>query len=864
LAIFNPNPPDTQDPSYLGVSKGISDIPADRSGGMLWSGIGDFLENAVTTADTAVKQDITEGVRRDVDATRSQFEAELKGHSQYASLTQPQGQQQGPGVAQSIMPESQPVPPGLDQLEGQLKQLASYRDNGRGSKTLLHGKFESLASEYRARYGGYKDYIDATFRKYTGVDPANAKLDSMIQDYNASVAAAKSESDKMESFFKSKTYIPGMEVKRMQFQRGEITQDDVYSHVAKYDSMIQGLDADAKLRAAKAGRREELATLGLDHGNSIADTVYYTQLDNVSQVFGIKTGRELGQFIKEMQTGVRKIDPVQVESFGQALVSNRTMVREAMEREFAKGGESSINVAIGRPKAQEIINGRMAAYDKLIDDVYNQRWGLLASTKNRADALLDRRQLQILESPNIGAEVIDSAVFQKFGPEFFNKWFEKTLGSADISTKWQAFKNEKQNLAILQTTPDGKGNMNPAINPATGAPDPRYRPRTLKQDTEAARQKGVDEKQVYQSFVDIVNIVKDPAIKDDVAKRNALWYAFDPSNRGSLTNYAEGNSRMRVFQAMTDRKIIDEAYRLGQGNGLWQATKEWVAASYGSEVFRADLQMAVRANQGSSFRIGWDSGNGRLTITDPDGKELDPRAKQSSTYQAVQRINQGLPALQYVLQKDGSTKVEVQLLKFLQDSNGLFTGNPKGIPEQIRDQIIKAHEKPAPAKAGDKKAETKALPYSEDLDPDGSLAGFLKNPVKASGGEKDVPITIGGREYHGTGGIKGNLSDETLVSIDAQNVPEGMSPQEFAKSLKKRGGDGGDGSVLEGGEGRDYGYRPTASAANRGKDRSPKISEWAFKDDDEVESRWVPETAIRDDGVPITTWKQETRPRQKK
>src|SRR6478736_6130620 len=221
MAAFNQGPKDVNDPSYLSYSKQIGDIPnvntADKSMGILLDGIGDFISNATYTADTAVKQDLDTKIRSEVEQTRTQFEQEMGG-SQYAQLAQPKpvdaGQKQGPMVSRSILPEDQPtnIPPDLNTLDGKLKTLAAYRDNGRASQTYYYGRLEALASEYRSRYGGHKDYIDGLFKKYTGVDPANAKLNSMIQDYNAAAAAAKTDSDKMETFLKSKSYVPGADV----------------------------------------------------------------------------------------------------------------------------------------------------------------------------------------------------------------------------------------------------------------------------------------------------------------------------------------------------------------------------------------------------------------------------------------------------------------------------------------------------------------------------------------------------------------------------------------------------------------------------------------------------------------------------
>jgi len=273
MAVFNPKLNPTGDPSYLTYSRPI-DVPetikptgqagnqilpkgaqyegpkyeglkhadetglyAGRAEGIRAEGAGELIKNSVMVADLALKgadatyrDVIHEGVYEGASAIRDEYLSNLQKTASSLQKGAKVADASGgvtpktAGEALDIIAQgpAEAVPPELESLPHSVGGLTSARANNKLSSTDYYARLDTLARGFRARYPGYKSYIDSEISKVTGVDPANARVKSLIQDINASVSASAGAANKETQYLLSKADdVPGVGAIYMKVKSGE-------------------------------------------------------------------------------------------------------------------------------------------------------------------------------------------------------------------------------------------------------------------------------------------------------------------------------------------------------------------------------------------------------------------------------------------------------------------------------------------------------------------------------------------------------------------------------------------------------------------------------------------------------------------
>src|SRR5260370_37455226 len=134
-----------------------------------------------------VKNEATEGV----DAIRDITPRTLETATQPQSVV-PQPVQMGDGtkVADPSLLDSNAAADVPAAIDGGLKRIgtltqARQATSGRND-TLYVQQLNSLAKNLRAQYPGYRPYIDEQISSMTGMNPANAYVNSLLADLKAS------------------------------------------------------------------------------------------------------------------------------------------------------------------------------------------------------------------------------------------------------------------------------------------------------------------------------------------------------------------------------------------------------------------------------------------------------------------------------------------------------------------------------------------------------------------------------------------------------------------------------------------------------------------------------------------------------
>lgn len=739
MAIFNPQVQPTNDPNYLGYSKGIEGgYGVDKSKGIALETAGSGIEGAVSIADTGVKDYLKDNIRDTVEKQRSDYTQYLETLKTMAAANKIPG-----ASTDSLMDAnaSADIPDGLQAGLDRAANIAAGGNTGnRINDTLYTANLASSASELRAKWPGYKDYIDEKFSSYSGMNPANAYYKNLMQDINTLAArtdktgaqsiineAVKSgdvpDADKIWSLHKAinpKTGQPYM------------SDDEAIHQIYQAKAAKAAATAMEAARTARQGDRADTAAVATrDFSKEFGDTV-----NRSMALIQIGTGTQTLQGavnrLTQMGQNPDDIDNKQVQAIVTALQAKRNELYQgglARATERDSTGQTYITRMGGVAKVKEELDGNLSGLDEYIKSVNDKNWGIGTYIQRRMTAQSDVDQTNLLDNPDIGPSMRKVQALQKIAPNFSDT-FTKAILASNVPEGLQNYFTEKRMDVAIQPDFLSKGavttlqQVSDGIDKKIGS-NPKYTP------TDIAKLK-----------TEVFNIPK--AIGDPKAdlelKANLARGAFDPANIGILQglkmDYYDPVRKMNIpgkysaFTRMTSPDITDgmDAVRKGTQDGpqLWENYKNWTQTEF-QKLFRQDIVDLGKAtssplnNISGKIHVGWSSGeNGQppqLKLLDENGNDLnDVRVPgqmgqspqtlvgdQARTIKAtIARINTAMYDLHQVYRKDGED-TNMPILKDLMQNWSPNGETVTGLPGKVMDAIRLANQskfKPEPAKAG--------------------------------------------------------------------------------------------------------------------------------------------------------------------
>lgn len=252
--------------------------------------------------------------------------------------------------------------------------------SGRLGSEYYYTRLESVARQLRARFPGYRDEIDESISKITGIEPANA----LARQRMAESDAFASNGDKMMSVV-DKGFLDGdlSQETYTRIKNGDASVEDGINEIARGNRGRKINEANqAELAARKA--RENLT---VDEAEKGATQELMVDADNIiasgaSLVPGDKNGPSFAQFSK-MTTDAMKdnvFDDKEREAIGSRLQQFKTLWYQkaglAMSQDFANHpGVSYTSLGVKDPKA--IMDKVWAAkFAPLEDALLNDKTGL--------------------------------------------------------------------------------------------------------------------------------------------------------------------------------------------------------------------------------------------------------------------------------------------------------------------------------------------------------------------------------------------------------------------------------------------------------------------------------------------------------
>lgn len=712
MAVFNPQEPPTNDPNYLGYSKGIDGgYGVDKSLGITLDTAATGIKEGASIADTAVNNYLGNKVRGIVEKERGDYTQYLESLKQIAQTNKIPGAGEGESIMDANA--SMDIPDGLQAgLDRASNYGAASTSGNKINDTLYTARLAAEASGLRATWSGYKDKIDEDFSKYSGMNPANAYYKNLMQDINTLAANANKDKYGANSIINEAVKagdVPDADLIWSLHKAGKMSDDEAIHKISVARQAKATVTALETARVAKRGDRETTAADATRDFSAEVSGDLQRKMGLLQVGTGGDTLQGQVEWLTKISQNPDKVDPKEVQKSVTALgamydkLTNDYMARAA-ERD--KTGQSYITRMGGVSKVQEEIKGNLSGLKQYIDSVNEGKFGIGTYVQRAIQAQSQADQRDLLSDPDLRKAKAIQDAFPTYGDVFV-----KTGLMGNVPEKLTNYMTGKRIDAATQPgLPNGEVSTikkdfdeidNKISNIKNADGTPRYSP------TDVAKLKN--------EVFNIPKTIADPTLVGTeglALKANIARHAFDPSNIGILQgikmDYPDPYNNNRIvpgkysaFQRMTSPDITEnmDKVRKGVSDGpqLWNNYKVWTQTEF-QKLFREDITNLSNLDF-KGLHIGWTSGeNGQP----PRMKLLNERGEEPTTIQGartmgmppqlvstVARINSAMYNLHQVYRKDG----EDTNMPILQDLFNNWSPSEKttGLPGKVMDAIILAN-----------------------------------------------------------------------------------------------------------------------------------------------------------------------------
>lgn len=580
---------------------------------------------------------------------------------------------------------SDELPDEVDGLPDRLGSLTGARDAGKISNSYYQARLLAEAKDLRARYPGFRQEIDDQFARVTGVNPANAYINSLVGDINRAAAAANKGQSKIESYILQRQGYPNAVKMYHDFKAGLIKDTDVLTWAAPYERQEQEL----KMRAAKIN--DAKATRG---------EVEYQASRGADAAFGMVVGRSVDQMLGRMQINsaedASKLD-LQVKAgaipasrfqeLGQEIADHRAQLKIQMKKDADVNGITKI---LGADEVNKRIDASLQQLEVLNDRVYHKDFGGIYRTAKAIKSQTEDDTMQLLQNTKVGPAMRQMMVLREIGGE---QWFQKfnlDLIKSGLPAHYSAYAERWMSEIASQT------NMR-----TTGMPV------TLNDMLDEFKAKGMNDNKVNSAIINMIGKISDKDTPDEV-KSNLALAAFHPNNNSFISKLnvdgVDSSGRKiqgmnATFQKFTTPEMTAAMKKLGETKPeIWNNYVNWAKTTLGTELISREVQDLKTIPDNANVKVGWDDKNSRFFAIDtrPDSLKEVQRgyhvsAASNQYFKRVEaslnRINSNLGNYKNIAEASGGD-VNAFLLKSIADIGGRDAlTKVEGIPFQMLQQI---------------------------------------------------------------------------------------------------------------------------------------------------------------------------------
>lgn len=449
MAQINPSVPQTQDPNYLGYSHPIETPKPNTTVGEALKGVGESISTGLKAGDEIVKNFIDQEAWDKLSKERTAETNRLEGIKAAVAG--------GKAVDMNILGSpAQSVPPGVEEGLNAVGTLADARGNGKLPMTSYEGRLDTIASDLRSRYPGYREYIDKRVSEIVGMDPANAKVRSLYQDINSFLGNKNAEAEKIVTFaHQNYDQIPGLD-KLVQGYRNSGYSSEWR---AKIEGAIQdGLDVKAaanRLEAEVRFKEAQRTLTKLDIKDPAADVVTSMAVNKIYNEM-TTSGLTIGK-MADMHTNGIPLDSEGYQNQAQLTAVAQRDWETAAIRELQKKG---VYNKLGPDGVNDALSGGRALFGLQMKAFTDKDVGLITAVPRLIQAQKDDATNKLLKTDfaKQGA-LITHAFSSLFGNSPVNDIAQQQIkqGFGTAIGEYVSQEFQKATLEAAKNKPDAKG-----------------------------------------------------------------------------------------------------------------------------------------------------------------------------------------------------------------------------------------------------------------------------------------------------------------------------------------------------------------------------------------------------------------------
>jgi len=723
LAKFNPDVPNANDPNYLGYSRPISQPQGDQSLEVLFKGLGNALEGGIKGADLFMQEKVKSEVYDAFDKEREIQTLALetvrgKSVPGAEALEDGLGAETDAGLADDmeyssqkrqdrLIPSEQPRRPlELEKLREDVESLHGSYASGKVPQSYYTGRLNALAKELRAKYPGYRDYVDRTISSVIGGDPANMYIRTLTQELNQAAAGNRSVQNKAVTMIQQamKDGIDGAPEMMSQVLSGQATIQDVTRWMAPRYKLKWEYEQRKMVREDANASREFREKTAKTDAELMVSEISANLFDKVTMGVGGNTPTKILEALRLHQNGVAKIPDEQWEGLAQQLEAFRktafTQAWKKVVTERDANGNTIASYLGGAEEARKIINANLGLYDEVIKNIRAKEGGAAFTNARRATAIIHDAQADLLDKDTGKWLRIQGALREIGGSEYSAKFFERfIMKDPKFAEGIQHYVGEK--LGELEAQPDMR---------TSGVPT------TMKDVVnEMVRKKGVT-KEAIAEVVRHPEKLNDPKVPDGI-KLNLIRSIFNERNQGFIQSLNKDGvdpqtgrrvqGQMSTFVRFTNPGTMKEIMRLTEKDPqLRQDVIDWTEKTFANELFSTTLKDLNEYSSEPNIKVLWNDKTKVFEVLDttPKGTMAEHlrrgvgNTRVAEVERQIQKLNMGLISLGNLAQATGRD-VEGYLLQTLHNQ-GIDLSRIEGIPNQmfhsLKNSTLKKHMKKRP------------------------------------------------------------------------------------------------------------------------------------------------------------------------
>lgn len=715
MADFTPQIPNQSDPNWWALSKGIKQPEADKSKAALIEGVTHVGEGAVKGADFAIKQSKEDEIHAFVDKEQKDFTDTLSLKNAQVQLSKSKGGTAasadeserpdvsetgidlsgvglgpgGVGVKGSDTSKSTKMPVDLEQLPGDLGKLESARANGKISPTLYYQRLYSKLQAMRSQNPGYRDYIDQTMEKTTGINPANAYMRSLIGDINSLTTAKSAEDTKKMALIDHgvREGYDGME--RFSNNPDAFTYGQVAAHVNPIAARkFRNAETAANFENAKRLKEHEASNAEEDMRTTIANKAddYW---HNAASSSGI-TPKATAELIRKASTGEGPVPSTEDSKKLALKIKSDGDQYEANARSFSKKWAKYVP----QDKIEKEIADHKKMWTAVSDALGGEKadYGLAAYWINQHQARVSDTQKRILDSSS-GDAILRTEAAMKLDPAFGGlvvKHYSQSLLEPKIAT----LMNDMENEAMVQSGVNQVGDIR-KTGKIVVATD----------HVKELREKGITDKPAYSELVSWINNIHDKKLNATTHERFADYF-FRPENYDYLKEFekesldpANPSNRIKgqysTFHALFAPEVRDAMFKLGEKDPKkWENFKGANHYMFKTELLPDVLSLnQLGSEAGESLRFDKDTSHFKFFAT-PGAASPYKERREAAVNKSLLRLNNAIDTRRGIAEKDSGVHVNEELLNdFIDMGLDITKTHIKGIPSDMVEAMVTTKKK---------------------------------------------------------------------------------------------------------------------------------------------------------------------------